>query len=778
MLRNKLMMACSAVLLTAALYGCSSSSNDGANMQVKDLKEQIAALNAELGEGEELTPEALAALIAARDAAEAALELALAAQEAAETAQTAAEAAQMAAEGERDAANTAAAAAETARMAAETARMAADAAQMAAETARMAAEGERDAANMAAAAAATAQMTAEGERDTANMAAAAAATAQMTAEGERDTANMAAAAAEIARMAAVEAQDAAVAAQGMAEADRDAANMRATEAMEAAALAMTAATEAGQRADAAETAQMTAEGERDAANTRADTADAAQMTAEGERDAANTRADTADAAQMTAEGERDAANTRADTAGAAQMTAEGERDAANTRADTADAAQKTAEGERDAANTRADTADAALKTAQGELAELKEDLADEIAAGAKADRIAREDMVRKAIATPGTGTENALPVDASGVERVKASRNVAGTVTIDVNADDEDDVYAGGEVTAGSGDWNSVTLTMTDPVDADTDTVVLYTDIEAPADVDFGTVYVSGTNFLANELNAPTKGNVAKALADNFPTGNGVSKNYGVVSSVDSGNPLTFRGTFDDVPGVFACDTAGCTLSTNAKGELTGTTEVWNFTPDAPNSAKVKVPDANYAYFGWWLNKPKDNTETHTVEVFAGGTTGHLANVTDAIEGNATYEGPAAGKYVTRTFTAGVHSDSAVGHFTAAANLTARFDNESELGTGIKGSISSFVLDDTNSVPWKVTLETAMFNTGEATFTGKTKVDFGGGARDDEDGDWQGSFYDDAPATPAGGAPGTVAGTFDAATENASVIGAFGATKQ
>ena len=133
---------------------------------------------------------------------------------------------------------------------------------------------------------------------------------------------------------------------------------------------------------------------------------------------------------------------------------------------------------------------------------------------------------------------------------------------------------------------------------------------------------------------------------------------------------------------------------------------------------------------------------------------------------------------MTRTFTAGVHSDSAVGHFTAAAKLTARFDDADMPGTGISGSVTSFVLDDTNSVPWKVTLELAPYL--GANFTGTTEVDFGGGATATEDGagSWQGSFYDAAPATPAGGAPGTVAGTFDAAVENASVIGAFGATKQ
>ena len=89
MLRNKLMTACSVAVLMAALYGCSSGSDDGAimddgaNMQVQDLQGQIAALNAELGEGEELTPEALAALIQAKADAEAALADAMIAHQAA-----------------------------------------------------------------------------------------------------------------------------------------------------------------------------------------------------------------------------------------------------------------------------------------------------------------------------------------------------------------------------------------------------------------------------------------------------------------------------------------------------------------------------------------------------------------------------------------------------------------------------------------------------------------------------------------------------------------------
>ena len=483
MLRNKLMTACSVAVLTVALYGCSSSSDDGANTQVQGLQDQIAALTAELGEGEELTPEALAALIQARADAEAALALAMSAQEAAA-------AAQMTAEGERDTANMAA---------------------TAAATAQMTAEGERDTANMAATAAATAQMTAEGERDTANMAAATAATAQMTAEGERDTANMAATAAEIARMAAVEAQEAAVAAQGMAETDRDAANMRATQAMTAETLAMTAATEAGQRATDAEAAQATAEGERDTANMRATDAEAAAKLAK---------------------------------------TAETDADQRATAA----------EGERDTANMRADTAEDDLKAAQDELAKLKTDLEDEIAAGALKDRIARADEIQAAIIT----ADKMLVVADSGVSVVTAKRSVAGAVTVDVNGDD-DDVYEGGETTAGSGAWNYVMMTKTD-ADQTTDTLVIYTDIEAPADKKFNDQYPR----MARDDILNDAALIKLAQSDSFPTGLSQEKTFGGTGDDASGNPAEFDGTFDGVPGTYECtnDDAGCTLMTNADGDL------------------------------------------------------------------------------------------------------------------------------------------------------------------------------------------------------------------
>ncbi len=660
-----------------------------------------------------------AAAATAQATAEADAAAAATAQATAEADAAAAATAQATAEADAAAAATAQATAEADAAAAATAQATAEADAAAAATAQATAEGERDDAM-------TAQMTAEGERDDAM-------TAQMTAEGERDDAMTAQMTAEGERDDAVTAQmtaegerDDAVTAQMTAEGERD----------DAVTAQMTAE---GERDDAV-TAQMTAEGERDDAVTAQMTAEGerddavtAQMTAEGERDDAVT-------AQMTAEGERDDAVT-------AQMTAEGERDDAVT-------AQMTAEGERDAAIERAETAEA-------ELQKLEDEQADAMAMAQITERIAREAAVRTAIEGNRVGTSaTAFP---TGVTAQAVTRNAARMMTVDVG--DED--YAGRETNAGSGDWNDFTLTKTN-TDESEDTLVIYTDIEAPSDKLLTAQYTQTQ--LDDALDEMT---VGKAQSSGFPSSPGTSWDY--TGEADE-RAKTVTGTFDGVPGQFTCTaTADCTVMTDSEGEVEPS-ENWRFTPASPLTAMVKDPDAAYAYFGWWLNKPKDNTAVHDVEVFAGGTTGHEANVTNDIEGNATYTGAAAGKYVTKSFSAGVQNDAGVGHFTATANLTAKFGTDAAAGT-IGGAVTSFVLEDGSSRPWKVTLDDADLNNGDAIFNGVTTVNFGG-ADVDPAGTWQGSFYADADATDDTNAPDTVAGTFDADTTNASVIGGFGATKQ
>ena len=142
------------------------------------------------------------------------------------------------------------------------------------------------------------------------------------------------------------------------------------------------------------------------------------------------------------------------------------------------------------------------------------------------------------------------------------------------------------------------------------------------------------------------------------------------------------------------------------------------------------------------------------------------ANITVLAE-KAMYRGPAAGKYATRTITAGALSDAQAGHFTATATLTANFDADSTpaadggdpdtdndgIGT-ISGMVTGFEASDgVDASAWEVTLGTAGLSDTNgavsAMFNGKTDVDFGGGKVKGA-GTWQGAFYNDTkPAADA-----------------------------
>ena len=744
------------------LAGCGGGGGGNLSNEIRDLKSQLADAQSARDAAVARATAAEAAKAAA-DAAQATAEAAQAAAEMAqadaEAAQAAAEAAQAAAETERDAAVAARMAAEADKMAAEAAQMQAEAAQAAAEAAQMQAE----AAQMAAEAA---QATAEAERDTANAA--------------RDVSEQARKDAEAARTAAEAARVAAEAAKATAEAERDGANAAKTaaEAAQADAEAAQAAAESAQ-ADA-EAAQAAAEADAAAARSAQADAEAAQAAAEAAQATAEANLATAQAELTTAQNEVTRLTGELGTAG-------GDLASVRTMLAAAQADVERLTNMIDGDGTDANPGlRAQLATVQEELRKLREDAAKMASATARTERIARELAIRRSITLDTVGGDNrvgtaakALPDATSDATAVVATRDAAGKMTVDVNGATTTDEYAGGETTAGSGDWNAFTLTKTDGATEAQDTLVIYTDIEAPRDVLFTSAagYAGVTNFLGATSDATTAP-VGKAASSYFPSNPSVTWTY-------TGNagerPKQFRGTYDSVPGVFLCGATGdCTLTTDGEGKLTASPsgQDWTFTPDAPNTATVKDPDEAYAYFGWWLNKPKANTADHDVEVFAGGTTGHEATPAATLEGNASYSGTAAGKYVTRSFTAGVHADSGVGHFTATANLTAKFGNATDAGT-IGGSISGFVLDDANSVGWRVVLGDA--SAAAAAFNGTTQVDFGGGVTETTGGvgTWQGSFYAaDTTSALARQYPGTVAGTFDAVTENASVIGGFGATKQ
>ena len=102
------------------------------------------------------------------------------------------------------------------------------------------------------------------------------------------------------------------------------------------------------------------------------------------------------------------------------------------------------------------------------------------------------------------------------------------------------------------------------------------------------------------------------------------------------------------------------------------------------------------------------------------------------------------------------------------------------------GSVSGFTLDDTESVAWTVTLEeSAIDNCG--TFGARLKWTSVPVCRKmllirSHPGGWQGSFYtpdtDSSTVAEDKRYPGSAAGTFDADTPNAALVGGFGVTKQ
>ena len=168
---------------------------------------------------------------------------------------------------------------------------------------------------------------------------------------------------------------------------------------------------------------------------------------------------------------------------------------------------------------------------------------------------------------------------------------------------------------------------------------------------------------------------------------------------------------------------------------------------------------------------------THMTEVFAGAVgDAAAANVTIAIEGNATYVGPAAGKYATKSFTAGVQTDASVGHFTASTTLTAKFLGADGAAGTIGGSVTGFELDDGATPAWSVKLDDATLMDGNNDFNGVSEATFGPTSK--VTGVWEGAFFTTLirPTQPMHQVQ--LLARLVRYRPNASLLGAFGATKQ
>ncbi len=307
----------------------------------------------------------------------------------------------------------------------------------------------------------------------------------------------------------------------------------------------------------------------------------------------------------------------------------------------------------------------------------------------------------------------------------------------------------------------------------------------------------------------------AKRFAsDMFPSAASQTNMYYAVTTYDAFTPQQkneatrirgqkFDGTFEGIPGEYSC--AGtCTAQTDGQGYVSALTGEWMFTPadiaDGRQGHMVQsvISDTDYLTFGYWVQEDDEDGEIG-VGTFAMGSPFHADYTAAAfsfLEGTASYEGKAGGKFVQKTLTTdGKATVVDGGVFTADANLTARFGgNAISLNDkfSVHGTIDEFRNSDGDTIDsnWSVTLRPASF--AVAGDAGKTQAqfEFSGGdtTAGGPTGKWGGKFVGTPMSggsvlVPENGAEGAnkdayptgVVGEFDAHFTNGHVLGAFGA---
>ena len=431
--------------------------------------------------------------------------------------------------------------------------------------------------------------------------------------------------------------------------------------------------------------------------------------------------------------------------------------------------------------------------------------------------------------TGGTaGTDGAGGADAglggSSAPATTDSRNAGeyelaiehGSTTLTVEAAAEADDVMFTDAMAGLDRGRTMLVLESDPDMTTGDIVreiaIVGTDIEAPTPTAFGMHHTLDTN--PDTSNPPVNqsltvntGNVGMWSSSAFPSTSSTTQAYEEDDDTTMGvNEGAVMGMFNGAPGTFECVSSGCSLVTDADGDLATVNGTWRFTPDM--GAMVDVPDDEYLSYGFWLSQTEDSDGAITydeVETFAMAH-GYDANTgTDIgeIDGTASYSGDSVGVYVMNvTDTQGGILSSTSGHFVADVSLDASFgggDVRQNDQFTIGGEITGFVLSGGEENDWTVTLGLADLSGGRVgggepgmslpgsshtnTFSGVATGDmqaaagsyngaFHGLAGDtvDHDGDTTTDAIDDV-------APGAVTGEFNANFTNGTVAGGFGATE-
>ena len=254
-------------------------------------------------------------------------------------------------------------------------------------------------------------------------------------------------------------------------------------------------------------------------------------------------------------------------------------------------------------------------------------------------------------------------------------------------------------------------------------------------------------------------------------------------------------GSLAGASGTFTCATGDHQTTTTPAADTCGVTNQnghflfvgpWVFTPSA--SARVRVDDAEFMYFGWWARQDNE-TGDWMFRTFHGpmGENRSTAAEIAQLSGTAIYKGPAVGQY---SFYEPLGSNSEYGEFTAKATLRANFTDVGDGGDEtVHGTIDQF----DGHPDWTLTLKERAIDSNGVIPPGTTDdaQDAVSWQIEDEalaapdSGTWEAAFYSNLPADKRGtdntedATPTGIAGTFEAEYHHVgSIIGAFGAHKQ
>ena len=270
------------------------------------------------------------------------------------------------------------------------------------------------------------------------------------------------------------------------------------------------------------------------------------------------------------------------------------------------------------------------------------------------------------------------------------------------------------------------------------------------------------------------------AAADEIPSG------AAVASFPDN---VAFDGTYAGVEGEYSC-TGTCELQL-VDGVITpaGT---WTFTADDRTATvDYEKADADYLAFGWWRedSSSDDHVDVKGFQVFHAGRAAYdtspdddATNALSGVDGEATYNGHAAGNYVQ-----GGEDGSTGGNFVADVKLTVDFEN----APTVEGTINNFRDSaGTHLGKWELTGHTSADTEVESGTFAIANGDFEGAAGTKPwaaVGSINGTFYGDRVRTSDFVQPSGATGWFHAATvasgtatlgkDDVAVAGAFAATR-